>query len=221
MPRGLRAACRTLWSSALDDSLAGGAPAGVLHHAEALRGVSETFDHHTAGDATEDHFTAKPAGRVDDVAALVLLASVGGVQAQPRQLRPSGASQVAALARGVHPLHARSAGLTLQPCCCSVTSPARASVGVRLGADRTPSAMTAGVAASPAGVLNKSRPRAAPRGLRGARWSGPFVGPDGDPGGASPPSWTVLDSMHICSSVRMQRTQPRYRASAQRLVRLA
>jgi len=52
---------------------------GVLHHAEALRGVSETLDHHTAGDATEDHFTAKPAGRVADVAALVLLASVGGV----------------------------------------------------------------------------------------------------------------------------------------------
>ena len=82
---------------------------GVLHHAEALSCVAETFDHHTAGGATEDHFTAKPAGRVADVAALVLPASVGGVQAQPHQLRPSGAPQVAALARSTHPLHACSA----------------------------------------------------------------------------------------------------------------
>ena len=52
---------------------------GVLHLAEAMSVVSETVDHHTTGDATEDHFTAKPAGRVADVAALVLLASVGGV----------------------------------------------------------------------------------------------------------------------------------------------
>ena len=52
---------------------------GVLHYAEALSGVAETFDHHAAGGATEDHFTAKPAGRVADVAALVLLASVGGL----------------------------------------------------------------------------------------------------------------------------------------------
>ena len=52
---------------------------GVLHHAEALSVVSKTVDHHTTGDATEDHFTAKPAGRVADVAALVLLAFVGGV----------------------------------------------------------------------------------------------------------------------------------------------
>ena len=48
---------------------------GVLHHAEALTVVAETFDHHTAGGAAEDHFNAKPAGRVADVAALVILAS--------------------------------------------------------------------------------------------------------------------------------------------------
>ena len=127
---------------------------GVLHHAEALSVVSETFDHHTAGDATEDHFTAKPAGRVADVAALVILAAVSGVQAQPRQPRPSGSPQVAALARSTHPLHACSAGLTLQPCCCSVMSPSRASVGVRLGADRPPPDMITGAAASPAELLN-------------------------------------------------------------------
>lgn len=78
---------------------------GVLHHAEALSGVSKTFDHHSAGDAAEDHFTAELAGRVANVAALVILASVGGAQAQPRQPRPSGASQAAALARGTYPLH--------------------------------------------------------------------------------------------------------------------
>ena len=138
---------------------------GVLHHAEALSVVSETFDHHTAGGATEDHFTAKPAGRVADVAALVLPASVGGVQAQPHQLRPSGAPQVAALARSTHPLHTCSARPDfLQPCCCSVTSPSRASVGVRLGADRPISAMTTGAAAAPAGVLNKSQPARLPWG---------------------------------------------------------
>ena len=52
---------------------------GVLHHAEALSAVAVTFDHHAAGGDTEDHLTAKPAGRVADVAALVILASVGGV----------------------------------------------------------------------------------------------------------------------------------------------
>ena len=66
---------------------------GVLHHAEALSCVAETFDHHTAGGATEDHFTAQPAGRVAGVAALVLLAAVSGVQAQSRQPRPSRAPQ--------------------------------------------------------------------------------------------------------------------------------
>ena len=162
---------------------------GVLHHAEALSVVSETVDHHAAGGATEDHFTAKPAGRVADVAALVLLAAVSGVQAQPCQPRPSGALQVAALARSTHPLHACSAGLTLQLRYRSVTSLTRASVGMRLEADRPPPAMTAGAAASPDEVLNKSRPRAAPRDLRGARCSGPFVGPDRDPGRASPSSW--------------------------------
>ena len=134
---------------------------GVLHHAEALSVVSETFDHHTAGGATEDHFTAKPAGRVADVAALVLPASVGGVQAQPHQLRPSGAPPLP-VAR-TRCTRARP-GLTLQPCCCSVTSPSRASVGVRLGADRPISAMTTGAAAAPAGVLNKSQPARLPWG---------------------------------------------------------
>ena len=52
---------------------------GVLHHAEALSVVAETFDHHTAGDATKDHSTAKLTGPVADVAALVILASVDGV----------------------------------------------------------------------------------------------------------------------------------------------
>ena len=99
---------------------------GVLHHAEALSVVSKTVDHHTTGDATEDHFTAKPAERVADVAALVIPAAVSGVQAQPRQPRPSGSPQVAALARSTQPLHACSAGLTLQRCGCSVTSPSRA-----------------------------------------------------------------------------------------------
>ena len=164
---------------------------GVLHHAEALSVVSKTVDHHTTGDATEDHFTAKPAERVADVAALVIPAAVSGVQAQPRQPRPSGSPQVAALARSTHPLHTCSAGLTLQPCGCSVTSPSRASVGVRLGTDRPTSAMITGASASPDGVLDKSRPRPAPRGFRGARWSGPFVGPDRDPGGASPCYWTL------------------------------
>ena len=89
---------------------------GVLHHAEALSVVSETFDHHTAGDATEDHFTAKPAGRVADVAARVILAAVSGVLARPRQPRPSRAPQVAALARSTYPLHTCSAGLRLRHC---------------------------------------------------------------------------------------------------------
>ena len=57
--RALRAACRAMLSSALDDRLTGGAPVGVLHYAEALSGVAEAFDHHTAGGATEDHETAK------------------------------------------------------------------------------------------------------------------------------------------------------------------
>ena len=169
---------------------------GVLHHAEALSVVSKTVDHHTTGDATEDHFTAKPAERVADVAALVIPAAVSGVQAQPRQPRPSGASQVAALAHGMHPLHACSAGLTLQPCCCSVTPPSRASVGVRLGADGPPPDMTTGAAVAPDGVLNKSRPRPAPCGFRGARWSSPFVGPECDPLGASPCLWTRFTSAH-------------------------
>ena len=64
---------------------------GALHHAEALSAVAETFDQHTAGDATEDHFTAKPAGRVADVASLVLLAAVSGVLARPRQPRHAAA----------------------------------------------------------------------------------------------------------------------------------
>ena len=115
---------------------------GVLHHAEALTGVAETFDHHTAGGAAEDHFNAKPAGRVADVAALVILASVGDTQAQPRQPQPAGAPQVAALARGTYPLHTCLGGLTLQPCCRSDTSPARASVGWRLVTDRPPPDMT-------------------------------------------------------------------------------
>ena len=59
----------------------------VLHHAEALSGVAEAFDHHTAGSATEDHETAKLTARVADVAARKRLASAGNVQAQPRELR--------------------------------------------------------------------------------------------------------------------------------------
>ena len=57
--RGLRAACRAVLSAALDDRLTGGAPVGVLHYAEALSGVAEAFDHHTAGGATAAHETAK------------------------------------------------------------------------------------------------------------------------------------------------------------------
>ena len=52
---------------------------GVLHHAEALSGVAETFDHHAAAGAMDAHLIAKPAGRVADVAALKRLASAGGV----------------------------------------------------------------------------------------------------------------------------------------------
>ena len=48
---------------------------GVLHHAEALSGVAETFDHHTAGGATEEHSTAKFTERVAGVAALMILAA--------------------------------------------------------------------------------------------------------------------------------------------------
>ena len=35
---------------------------GVLHHAEALSAVAETFDHYSAGGATEDHSTAPSSG---------------------------------------------------------------------------------------------------------------------------------------------------------------
>ena len=32
---------------------------GVLHHAEAMSDVAETFDHHRTGGAANAHFTAK------------------------------------------------------------------------------------------------------------------------------------------------------------------
>ena len=168
---------------------------GVLHPAEALSGAAETFDHHAAGDATEDHITAKPAVRVADVAALVLLAAVSDVQAQPRQPRPSGAPQVAALARCTYLLHACSAGLTWQPCCCSVTSPSRASAGVRLGADRPPYDMATGASSSPAEVLNKSRPAR----LRVAAPWGALLGSVRRSRARSRRSQPIiLDSMPIC-----------------------
>ena len=62
---------------------------GVLHHAEALSGVAETFDHHAAGGARQRSLNAKPAGRVADAAARRRLAYVGDVRAQPCELRPT------------------------------------------------------------------------------------------------------------------------------------
>ena len=144
---------------------------GVLHHAEALSGVSETFDQHGSVGAAKASFNAKSTCRVADVAARKLLAPAVDERAQPRQPRPTRPPQASCSARCSHTLRACSAALTSQPCRGLYPPAARASVVMLLGSDRLPATVTAGVASTCAEMLDKSRHQAAPRGLYEARGS--------------------------------------------------
>ena len=101
---------------------------------------------------------------------------------------------MACSARGSHPLRVCSAALTSQPCRGSSQPAARASVAMLLGADGLLPTATAGTASAGTEMLAKSCHRAAPRALCGGARVAPFVGPDRDPRGASPSSWTLCTS---------------------------